>query len=134
MESGRMNDIERAINGMKGFYMILEPLLLKANYEGKGKEDVAELKEDIGLAIQALEKQLNNGWIPVSERLPQLPDGKSFMPLNATILAPSGLRNTMQMTWELKRGRPTWCYLGAVSDWNVIAWQPLPEPYKEEKE
>lgn len=53
-----MNDIQRAINGMKGFYMILEPLLLKANYEEKGKEDVAELKEDIGLAITALEKQI----------------------------------------------------------------------------
>lgn len=80
------------------------------------------------------EQQLNNGWIPASERLPQLPDGKSFMPLNATILAPSGLRNTVQMTWELKRGKPTWCYLGAVSDWNVIAWQPLPEPWEGEEE
>lgn len=80
------------------------------------------------------EKQLNNGWIPVSERLPQLPDGKSFIFVNATVLAPSGLRNTMQMTWELKRGKPTWCYLGRTSDWNVIAWQPLPEPYKEEEE
>jgi hypothetical protein len=73
---------------------------------------------------------LTIGWIPVSERLPQLPDGKSFIPLNVTILAPSGLRNTVQMTWELKRGKPTWCYLGETSDWNVIAWQPLPEPYK----
>ena len=75
--------------------------------------------------------QQANKWIPVSERLPQLPDGKSFMPLNVTILAPSGLRNTVPMTWELKRGKPTWCYLGEASDWNVIAWQPLPEPYTE---
>lgn len=76
-------------------------------------------------------KQLTNGWIPVSERLPQLPEGKSFMPLNATVLAPSGLRNTVQMTWELERG---WCYLGEIFDWNVIAWQSLPEPWKESVE
>lgn len=74
---------------------------------------------------------MQDEWIPVSERLPQLLDGK-IMPLNATILAPSGLRNTVQMTWELKKGKPTWCYLGGASDWNVIAWQSLPEPYKEE--
>lgn len=90
---------------------------------------------DIGKDLQdafddGYEKAMQDRWIPTSERLPQLPDGKSFMPLNATILAPSGLRNTVQMTWELKRGKPTWCYLGGTSNWNVIAWQPLPEPWE----
>ena len=92
---------------------------------------------DIGKDLQdafddGYEKAMQDRWISVSEGLPQLPDGKSFMPLNVTILALSGLRNTMQMTWELKRGKPTWCYLGKASNWNVIAWQSLPEPYKEE--
>ena len=85
-------------------------------------------------AISALEQQLTNGWIPVSERLPELPDGRSCMNLNATILSPSGLRNAVPLTWELKRGEPTWCYLGRKTDWNVIAWQPLPEPWKEVSE
>ena len=93
---------------------------------------------DIGKDLQdafddGYEKGKQDSWIPVREKLPQLPDGKSFMPLNATILAPSGLRNTVQMTWQLKRGKPTWCYLGETSDWNVIAWQPLPEPWKGEE-
>ena len=91
-------------------------------------------REELERVLKEYFESLNNRWIPVSERLPQLPDGKSFMPLNVTILAPSGLRNTVPMTWELKRGKFTWCYLGEASDWNVIAWQPLPEPWKESVE
>lgn len=95
------------------------------------KVEIVKLSEAL-IHLKCITEQQDDRWIPVSERLPQLPDGKSSIPLNATILAPSGLRNTVQMTWELKRGKPTWCYLGKPSNWNVIAWQPLPEPYKEE--
>ena len=95
---------------------------------GKSKEHFIKCYET---AINALTHQLTNGWIPVSERLPELPDGRSSMNLNATILSPSGLRNAVPLTWELKRGKPTWCYLGLKTDWNVIAWQPLPPEYKE---
>ena len=131
-----MNEYKQVIEIFK-----MENELMKFNPSTGEKEPIELQNEDNQdlykanlVAIEVLEKQLNNGWIPTSERLPQLPDGKSFMPLNATILAPSGLRNTVQMTWELKRGKPTWCYLGVTSDWNVIAWQPLPESWEGEEE
>lgn len=131
-----MNDIEKAIELLKTINQNMKvDHMTKDMWDGVTEEETREYIEDFGLinlAISALEKHHKNDWIPVSERLPQLPDGKSFIPLNVTILAPSGLRNTVQMTWELKRGNPTWCYLGETSDWNVIAWQSLPEPYKEE--
>ena len=84
--------------------------------------------------LKGMTEQQDNRWIPTSEKLPQLPDGKSSIPLNATILAPSGLRNTLPLTWELRKGEYVWCYFGRICDWNVIAWQLLPEPWKGEEE
>ena len=52
-----MPNIELAITGLLGVKEILEPLLLKLNYEGLGEDDVKELKEHLKLAIEALKKQ-----------------------------------------------------------------------------
>lgn len=54
----RTEDIEMAITGLKGIATILEPLLLAANYEGLGKDDVKELRGHLNMAAKALEKQM----------------------------------------------------------------------------
>lgn len=73
--------------------------------------------ETANLAIQALEKQLNGGWIPVSERLPE------------------------EKGWYLvyvKEQRPYVAYFkGKTFPLNnhyheIIAWQPLPSAWEGE--
>ena len=75
-----------------------------------------------------------NSWIPVSERLPKLKENQNYINVDATIEYQSGDRTVVPLTWERKgrNKKPTWCFFGRISDWNVIAWMPLPEPYKPE--
>lgn len=82
-------------------------------------EDAAEV---CNLAIKALEKQMNNGWIPVSERLPEKTD--AYLVTNNTgnvaiVLYVTKKDYSFEAGWQ-------------VMHWiEILAWQPLPEPYKE---
>ena len=77
------------------------------------------------LAISALEKQLNNGWIPVSERLPK--EGRYLV---TTVYG-----EVKESEFDLKK----WWQIdnSTISlEWEeepikVVAWQNLPDPYKE---
>jgi len=83
-----------------------------------------EINQDIYkanlIAISALEEKLS-GWVPVGERLP---------------------KEDEEVLITLAHGKATWAYL-YQGEWNtmfstypierVIAWQPLPEPYREVK-
>lgn len=63
-----------------------------------------------------------NGWIPVSERLP-----KASGTYQVTCMDGRIYRSTYaKFQCKLKR----WELTGARSYWKVIAWMPLPEPYK----
>lgn len=70
------------------------------------------------LAISALEHQLTNGWIPVSDRLPNK-EGWYLISIH---------KNWVPVTDEFKNGHFMF-YAGMTE-----AWQPLPEPYKEVSE
>lgn len=71
----------------------------------------------------------DDGWIPVSERLPEVPEGTEdvYCPeFNVTIKGASKattLKHAPDGTWFDDSGEV----------YNVIAWQPLPEPYKGEE-
>lgn len=77
------------------------------------------------LAIEALEKQLpkkpdaDNDWIPCSERLPE--DGTYLCTLDGELL---GEQEPFTGMCGIKNGK--WDEEGCV-----IAWKPLPEPYKQ---
>lgn len=68
-------------------------------------------------------KKDSNGWIPCSERLPETleSEAKAYLTIN-------------------KEGEMAVSYYhhgwsnGYESVFDVIAWQPLPEPYREEQE
>lgn len=75
----------------------------------------------------------NAGWIPVSEKLPEENDGKYYPMLNVST-------SYGAVKWGFYRVRDKEWYIYSemhgelikAEDKEVIAWQPLPEPYKEE--
>ena len=69
-----MNDIEKAIEQLKHDKENFEALL-KEYKPSTIKERVESIIKSHILAIQALEKQLNGGWILCSERLPKEDEG-----------------------------------------------------------
>ena len=78
---------------------------------------------DVIKVIKSIEKEYNNGWIPVSERLPDdgtivlLQDYKGYYELGSCKTR-SGIKGFENGDW--------WSSAN-----NYIAWQQLPEPYKE---
>lgn len=74
----------------------------------------------------------NNGWIPVSEKLPEENDGKYYPMLNVST-------SYGAVKWGFYRVRDKEWYIYSemhgelikAEDKEVIAWQPLPKPYKE---
>ena len=82
--------------------------------------------EAVNMAIEALKAQQ---WIPVSERLPNNDDF-----VIVTILDESGDTpyRCSDFGWYLDKAD---CWIiDAEQRTDVIAWMPLPEPYKEEKD
>lgn len=51
-----MKNLDRAIIGMKELERFIVPILKGNNYQGQGERDAKEFKEDINLAVYALEK------------------------------------------------------------------------------
>ncbi len=71
----------------------------------------------------------SDDWIPVEERLPEVPEGLAdeYCPeFNVTIKG-AERTTTLKYSWD-----GTW-FDDNGNVYNVIAWQPLPEPYKSKK-
>lgn len=98
-----------------------------------------ETKEAQYMAIEALESlpsirpkpsisEIPNKWIPVSERLPE--ENKTVIASTKYDVYPE-TKYTKEYGWE-------WAYEAGADYWeeleDVIAWMPLPEPYKAESE
>ncbi len=91
-------------------------------------------------AIQALEKQKNNGWIPVSEKLPEinkhvllfLKDAKGEMAQVVGFLYQVDDDDfRKQFNGEFAAFDGDYVVPAFLVKELVVAWQPLPEPYKE---
>ena len=86
--------------------------------------EVADLVDDLIEIVKQETEQYNNGWIPCSERLPE--------PIRPVLVT---LRNWMNDKYFVRVGRfhtDHWkTDEGIVENSVVIAWQPLPEPFKE---
>lgn len=97
---------------------LLEEEIYKAHQEG-----YEECKKDFNF-----EKTANNGWIPCSERLPEIrKDVLAVVKYNGFM----GMYGTWMRIGHLESDNE---WLGDCIGGKVIAWQPLPEPYREEQE
>ena len=118
-----MNEIKHAIDSFKELKPILQSQLLKTNCEGLGIEDAKELGQHFDIAIKCMEHQLANRWIPCSERSPE-ENGNYIVTvedcLNRRII-------TEVSAWLKSYER----FESEDRSQSVIAWQPLPEKYKE---
>ena len=86
------------------------------------KEAVQEYIDAMEMAIKALEREPK--WIPVSERLPE--EGKD-------VLTQAIFKDDIKMCVSSRVDYNYW------TGWrtryiNIVAWMPLPEPYKAESE
>lgn len=84
--------------------------------------DVMDMIEQLKDDLEQDEKE--NGWIPVSERLPDVSGTYQVTCMDGRIY-----RSTYaKFQCKLKR----WELTGARSYWKVIAWMSLSKPYKED--
>ena len=92
------------------------------------RETYIQRFEALRMAIEALQEPQVGGWIPVTERLPENGCG--------VLVTVNGKHSNITFVNALEiaeyRNTEGWIIEGYL-DWldpNVIAWQPLPEPYK----
>ena len=85
---------------------------------------------DCGICIQRIVDlpyaQPEQRWIPCSERLPE--HGGRYL---ISVLDGTNRRTTVAP--YLPRCK-AWTMTGRMAYWKVIAWLPLPEPYREEEQ
>jgi len=98
-----------------------------------------EAKEAFNMAISALEKQEQDRWIPVSERLPEdeLPEDE-YVLISKKPTKLSGSKWSVGIGIRMadpRSGKIQWrdSGFGVIQDDKVLAWRPRPEPYTEEE-
>lgn len=87
---------------------------------------------------EILEKHMNDGWIPVEERMPEDDvnvlityadiDDDQYVGIDITNYGYAYLGGNKL---DFKEWRSPFEYFG--SNYKVVAWRPLPEPYKQER-
>ena len=93
-------------------------------------EDIASFNRDIEYIRDIIRKHMNDGWIPVDDRLPE--EGEKVLVWYEYFRY--GEYNRMYETYGI-----SWQYDGYWSGdvsgikAKCIAWQPLPEPYRPER-
>lgn len=108
---------------MQELEKILEEIEIKiAGSMGKKREGLLE-------AHDIIRKHMNDGWIPVKEALPEEPKENPVFddkPLELYLVDMGG-SYPLRAFWNGKQFTDGWSVL------NVLAWRPLPEPYRPER-
>ena len=94
-----------------------------------GDEYNAGIKDMAKMAKKIIRKHMNDGWIPVEERLPEEPKENPVFddkPLELYLVDMGG-SYPLRAFWNGKEFTDGW------RDLKVTAWMPLPEPYRPER-
>lgn len=94
-------------------------------------EKVTDLCYGLNIAKDIIRKHMNDGWIPVEERLPE--EKKSVLVqwekydrhLNVTL-------TYLDVMWLEDEEDVVFETINGIPNGRVIAWRPLPEPYRPE--
>lgn len=122
-----MNDIEIALEDLDTLVEIARQHTGIASWLG--------LVQSALIMKEALEKQLNGGWIPVSERLPNEEECNKF-----DVTHPNARKFLCTIKVANYEPQVRTIYFSEIVGWKysaqdyneyVIAWQPLPPAYKE---
>lgn len=121
---------------MKELEKILNEIKASSVY-GETKDGYGASIIPIGAVGRIISKHMkNNGWIPVEERLPTK---EEFLKDDGRFILDDGNRR-YQGLFDIYDGKfkfsrnTSGIYYELFEDKCVIAWQPLPEPYKPERE
>lgn len=89
-------------------------------------EDIANFNRDIEYLRDIVSNHMNDGWIPVEERLPE-EDGFYMATIDGGIV---GQEESFVGLAELENG----LWIDDDIDYEcIIAWRPLPDPYRPEE-
>lgn len=83
-----------------------------------------EQYKGLRMAEDIIRKHINDGWIPVNDRLPEKEDDKVIV-CNKQGNIDTGIYSPFTKQWFIGN-------ISALSE-NVIAWRPLMEPYHSER-
>lgn len=104
-------------------------ILENAHFFGRSQDDIDTAIE---MAIEALEQEPKTEWIPVGERLPE-----NFQRVLVTVVNYDGYKVVRvaeyygrQRVFQIKENYEHW----EVEEKGLLAWRPLPDPYKSESE
>lgn len=88
-------------------------------------EDIAAFNRDVQWLREFIRKHMNDGWIPVNRGFPK--EAGTYI-----VSAFDGEKNRVTFAkWQNRYKR--FDMTGARSYWKVVAWCPLPEPYRPEQ-
>lgn len=107
----------------KAFEKILDMLEEEARFYNSTSDSDQYIREGICISnriVQGVAEEYNNGWIPCSERLPE-------QSLNSVI----GWDEYRQRCCFVQYYGGRWILGNDIDSVKIIAWKPLPEPFKE---
>lgn len=98
-------------------------------------EDIARFNRDIEYLRDFIRKHMNDGWIPVEERMPEdeIPTPKLVTALVPDRKARWDNSETFSLIVDTDVYDPDYMGKWEYYKKNVIAWRPLPEPYRTER-
>lgn len=98
-------------------------------------EQVEHVKETAKKYLLEKAQGKAGGWIPVEERLPDEYDGLVLVQVSGKPRKNITLNNALQLACYISEAGEGWI-VEEYPEWenpNVIAWRPLPEPYRPER-